>query len=312
LRTSIIAALLSVWVGAPLFASDQIGTRGFPFLRISVGARAVGMGEAFTAVASGAEGLEWNPAGVAQLNRPSLTTDYLSCFSDAHAGSVICAQPVGRSATFGLSLRFFHVGGIPRTTLENPTGQGLGDFSSTDLCFKLGLAYRLTPRLYVGASGALVSGTIDDANAFGMAGDFGILAKDVVRRLRLGVAARHVGTMASAYVETTDPLPTQIAVGAAYPTFGRRLLLSYDWSWSVDWESEHSFGVEWEVVYDFFLRGGYRTHLSDLRDTSEDADLAGLTFGIGFRRVRAYNLDYAYASMADLGGTHRFSFAWIF
>jgi hypothetical protein len=312
LKPSHVALLVTVLHASSLFAGDQIGTRGFPFLRISVGARAVGMGEAFTAVASGAEGLEWNPAGVAQLNHPSLTTDYLSYFSDAHAGSVIFAQPAGRKATVGLSLRFFHVGGIPRTTLENPTGQGLGDFSSTDLCFKLGLAFRLTPEIYMGASGALISGTIDDANAFGVAGDFGLLAKNVVRRLRLGVAARHVGSMTSAYVNTTDPLPTQIAVGAAYPVFGRRLLLSYDWTWSVDWESEHSLGVEWEVVYDFFLRGGYRTHLSDLRDTSEDADLAGLTFGIGLRRIRAYNLDYAYASMGDLGGTHRFSFAWIF
>jgi hypothetical protein len=118
--------------------------------------------------------------------------------------------------------------------------------------------------------------------------------------------------MTSAYQETTSPLPTQIAFGAAYPFFGRSVLLAYDYTWAVDWEGAHSLGVEWEVVYDFFLRSGYRTHLSDLRDASEDADLTGLTFGIGLRRIRAYNLDYAYASMGDLGGTHRFSFAWIF
>jgi len=71
-------------------------------------------------------------------------------------------------------------------------------------------------------------------------------------------------------------------------------------------------GVEWEAVRDFFLRGGYRSRFSDLRDRSDDPGIAGMTFGLGFRKVRAYAIDYAYASLADLGGTHRFSFSWDF
>ncbi|MFH1681901.1 MAG: hypothetical protein ABIH26_14835, partial [Candidatus Eisenbacteria bacterium] len=62
----------------------------------------------------------------------------------------------------------------------------------------------------------------------------------------------------------------------------------------------------------FFLRAGYRTETGDLRDGDGGADLAGLTFGLGFGRVRGYRVDYAYASMGDLGGTHRFSFNWVF
>ena len=68
----------------------------------------------------------------------------------------------------------------------------------------------------------------------------------------------------------------------------------------------------WQVVDDFFLRSGYRSRFSDLRDRSEEPGIAGMTFGVGFRKVRSYAIDYAYASLADLGGTHRITLTWDF
>src|ERR1700685_4163874 len=45
------------------------GTSGGPILSIPVGARAIGMGEAFTAMADDVSSLYWNPAGLAILNQ---------------------------------------------------------------------------------------------------------------------------------------------------------------------------------------------------------------------------------------------------
>jgi len=128
----------------------------------------------------------------------------------------------------------------------------------------------------------------------------------------LAAAARHIGALASAYVEEVDPFPTEGVVGVARSFFGRALLASAEGVYSVDRETDFHLGAELEVVTDFFLRAGYRTEAGDLREGDSGADLAGLTFGLGFRRVRSYRVDYAYASMGDLGGTHRFSFSWIF
>ncbi|MFH1278728.1 MAG: PorV/PorQ family protein [Candidatus Eisenbacteria bacterium] len=305
-------AIGAVLTAAGVSANDQVGTRSFPFLRIGVGARAVGMGEAYTAVAEGAEGLEWNPAGIGQLNHAALSTEYMSYLEDIHGGSVVFAQPVGRRTTFGLSLRFFSIRDIPRTTLENPTGDGLGDFTSTDLCLKGSLAYRLGRNIFVGASGAIVTGAIDQESALAMSADFGLLMRNFWRRLRIGGTVRNFGTVNSGYLQEADPLPTRVAAAAAYPFFDRRLLVAGEWSWAVDWDNSLDVGVEWEGVTDFFLRAGYRSHFSEVRDRSEDGDLAGLTFGLGLRKIRGYRFDYAYASMADLGGTHRFSFSWVF
>jgi hypothetical protein len=289
-----------------------MGTRIFPFLRIGNDARAVSLGGAFAAVADGAEAIEWNPAGIALLNNPTLTSSYLKYLTDMHAGSLSFAQPVGGSASWGLSLRFFTVGEIPRTTVEDPTGDGLGTFSSTDISFKAALAYRLTSKIAVGATGAVVTGTIDDASAYGYSSDIGVLWRDAFWKLRLGAAARHLGTLVTAYEEKLDPFPTEVVVGMARPFFGRALLVSTEGAWSADEEIDFHLGGELEVVTDFFLRAGYRTESADLRDSDQRGDLAGLTFGLGFRRIRAYRLDYAYASMGDLGGTHRFTLAWVF
>lgn len=309
IRVLAAAALFAAGTAA---ANDQVGTRAFPFLRIGVGARPVGMGEAFTAIAEGAEGLEWNPAGVGQLNHPTLSTEYMSYIEDVHSGSVAFAQPVGRNTTLGISLRFFSVRAIPRTTLDNPSGDGLGDFGSTDLSFKGTVAYRLGRNFFFGASGAIITGSIDGESALATSADCGLLVRNLWRRLRIGAAVRNLGTMNAGYIEEVDPLPARVAAGAAYPFFDRRLLLSGEWSWSVDWENSLDLGAEWEVVTDFFLRTGYRSHPAEVRDRSEDGDFAGLTFGVGFRKIRGYGFDYAFASLADLGSAHRFSFSWVF
>jgi hypothetical protein len=307
----ILSIVLSLLAAGGASAGDQTGTRAFPFLRIGTGARATALGDAFTAVAEGPEAIEWNPAGTALMNHPALFTSYLKYLTDMNAGSVAFAQPAGRRFTWGLSLRFFSVGDIPRTTVENPTGQGLGTFSSTDLSLKGSAAYRIASKVAIGVSGAFVTGTIDEASAYGFSSDYGLLLRDVFGRFRIGAAARNIGVMNAAYVSEVDPLPSEGALGVAYPV-RERLLLSGESVYSVDRGAQFHCGAEWEVVYDFFLRAGYRTEAGDLRDSSENADLAGLTFGLGLRRVRSYQVDYAYASMGDLGGTHRFSFTWSF
>ncbi|RIK54073.1 hypothetical protein DCC62_32005, partial [candidate division KSB1 bacterium] len=53
----------------PILGNQRAGTAMAQFLKIGVGGRAVGMGEAFVALANDASALYWNPAGIAQMNK---------------------------------------------------------------------------------------------------------------------------------------------------------------------------------------------------------------------------------------------------
>ncbi len=294
-------------------ASDQVGTRAFSFLRVGMDARSLAMGEAVVSTAQGPGSPDWNPAGIARINRPTLSTSFLDYMVDGvHAGSIAFAQPLGLRGSVGVSARYFRVGEIPLTTEDNPTGEGLGNFASTDIALKLTLAYRVGKNLFLGLSGSIISGSIDEYGSLGISTDYGFLWRNAMGQLSIGGAFRHLGSQTTAYLEEVDPLPAQFALGGSYPLFGRALLLATDYHWSVDWGNEMNSGVEWEVVDDFFVRTGYRSQFSDLRDASDEPGIAGMTFGLGFRKVRFYQIDYAYASLADLGSTHRFTLIWAF
>jgi len=66
-------------------AFAQPGDAGQPgeFLRYGVGARALGLGRAFTALANDASALYWNPAGLIGVERKEFTSQYANLFYDS-------------------------------------------------------------------------------------------------------------------------------------------------------------------------------------------------------------------------------------
>ena len=74
-----------------------------------VGARPVGMAEAFTSIADDANALRWNPAGLAYLPINQFTFSYTKLFwgiegDNLYQGFVGYAHPTRRLGTFGISL----------------------------------------------------------------------------------------------------------------------------------------------------------------------------------------------------------------
>jgi long-subunit fatty acid transport protein len=77
--TRILCALLLIGIPTIVFAQATVDVQGISNI-LGAGARAQGMGGAFTAIADDATASSWNPAGLAQLTRPevSLVYDQLS------------------------------------------------------------------------------------------------------------------------------------------------------------------------------------------------------------------------------------------
>src|SRR5438552_4125808 len=71
------------WIAlAPSFVFAQSGGQTASFLNYGAGARALGMGGAFYAVADDATAAYWNPAGLPQVQRKELTMMNATLFAD--------------------------------------------------------------------------------------------------------------------------------------------------------------------------------------------------------------------------------------
>ena len=69
---NVLAIIIIVLLGTghPVSAATNTGAN---FLKIGVGARAIGMGSAYTAVANDATAIYWNSAGLSRLSKRELS-----------------------------------------------------------------------------------------------------------------------------------------------------------------------------------------------------------------------------------------------
>src|SRR5215471_4820039 len=102
------SGLLALAVGAALavapvsaraqssLGGQRAGTSSATFLRIGVGARAVGMGETFVAVANDPSAIYWNPAGLASLQRREFSISHVQWPADIGYEHVTLTLPSRR------------------------------------------------------------------------------------------------------------------------------------------------------------------------------------------------------------------------
>ncbi|MFQ5585057.1 MAG: hypothetical protein ACE5GL_11530, partial [Calditrichia bacterium] len=99
-------------------ASENEGKTGLAFLKVGIGARAAGMGEAFSAVVDDALGTYWNPAALASARGSNASLVYNSWLLDIR--SEFGALQIGKH--FAFHVYSFHLGDIPVRLIpsENP------------------------------------------------------------------------------------------------------------------------------------------------------------------------------------------------
>lgn len=310
-----VAAAVAVAASPALGDNASVGTSAYQFLKIGVGARQMGMGGATAAVGGDAQAIFWNPAGLATVQRPECATNYLSYFSGVNSGGAAFAQPVGKMSTVGFGLQFLRIGGIPTTTVENQTGEGLDEFAVNNLALSIGYAGEVRRRLFVGASGSYIYEGVTAFSGFSSSAgtiNAGCMYKTGFHGTTFGVALRNLGGQFSFYSIEKEDLPLTFAAGVSMRPVLEGLLVAIDVEKPRDNDAGLLVGAEYQPVRDFFVRTGYRAvdaRIGD--DATSNGDLAGWSFGVGVAGTRRYKIDYAYTSFADLGDAHRFSFAFL-
>ena len=226
--TTIVASAVlagSVMLAAVSEVSAQAGS-GAEFLTYPMGARAVGMGRAYTAVANDIQTASWNPAGLALLKQREISYSRLNSFSfqvgdteDSINNNLISLGfPTSIYGSFGFSLEIQNYGA---TAITGPGGPDiLAIVDDKTMIFYGFYATSLTDKLDVGIDYKFVSvdfGSLDEA-ATTSAIDLGVLYRPFrTIPLQIGSSLRNLGfAMQYKNAPQKDPLPRRLRVGGAY------------------------------------------------------------------------------------------------
>ncbi len=165
------------------------------FLLIGVGARPMGMGGAFTALADESSAVYWNPAGLNLLKKREFSGTYGSLFTDTTYSFISYAQPVfagkkeKRRITIGAGWLQLRSVDIEKTNQVESLGHTQ---MVNDAFFLSGSIQPLESfPLYLGISGKRISQNIDTFSSEGWGVDSGILIDG--KFLNFGVNVRNIG-----------------------------------------------------------------------------------------------------------------------
>lgn len=293
----LLAVALYTTPAAALFGNGDKGTSGAQFLKLGAGARAAGMGEAYSALAEDADALYWNPAALTNVAGRSVTFSHSALFGELGYDFLGYAQPLG-GGTMGVGVQYLSAGKVMETDdLGFETG---GTMRPRDMAVSLGYAHNIGGTA-LGLSVKYIDSRLD-ASASAFAADIGAQVS-LSPRLKLAFAAQNLGGKLK-FDEKSDPLPMNFKLGSSWK-LGGTWLSSLDVNFPRDNKPFAGLGVEYRLrsgEWAFSGRTGYNTRAAG------DISGAGLSVGggAGFRSTR---LDYAFTPFGAIGAVHMISLA---
>jgi len=280
-----LATLILLLSAGVTFAFEGSGGKAGAFLRIPVGARPAGLGNAFVSVADDANALYFNPGGIYQLKGKTFSGSYslMSMDRSHYQGGFVWND--SKFGAIGLMYIGYSVGKIDgRDSNGNPTEE----FSNNETALSLTYGTRLLPILGIGGSVKYLNHTLLDHKATGLGYDVGAHIKlenedSALEQICFGFSMSNMGATYEWDTDSglLDEIPSTVRYGASMRfNLGKTaLLLAGGGTSTADEESKYNAGAEAWIQEFFGLRAGL------------DGD--DFNFGASLR-FKQFQFDYAF------------------
>lgn len=303
----IIVILLSV--SSIAFSGDYAGYAG-AFLKNGVGARALGMGGAFTAVAEGIDAVYYNPAGLGFIPGTMVGLSYKSLSLDRHLGHIAVAFPIRNEAAMAASWLNFGVSDVP---MRGQSRQFLGEVKNSSNSFELSFAKALAEKFSFGGKIRYVQEKFDDLQSFTVGMDLGAIAKPrefvSIAAVFQNIGSNHQWNGGDYWSQGTtyeEKFPVVMKFGAAGNLLKGKVIPAVDLETSDKGELKFRAGTELWYTKKVVRRVEDEYEEDIFREIEEEVRVAGLrigvdrkspTFGASVIQVMgktSLSLDYAY------------------
>lgn len=343
MKTLLLALLLVLPPRAGAMQANT-GTTAADFLSLGAGARALGMGEAYSAVTDGPDAAYWNPAGLAWMSRPQVSYARSELPAGLHGDFLAVGAPsrlLRGTVAFAVT-RFSQ----ENLDLVNNANQNVGTFAPHSEAYALAYGHRFsdddpltrthdyfsegwnildahrpvdqerepwTGVIAAGLSLKVVSENLGTRSAAAFAMDGGGMFRPVdLPEFILAGAFRNIGGKIH-FISDSEPLPAELALAAAYEV--RR---GDKWRWTPALEVDGPYagspygklGCEAAHLVGQNLWALVRLGYSS-RSVPDLGPLSGVTGGVGLR-ISAFSFDAAFQPMAILGESFRLGVGWRF
>ncbi|HOD53216.1 MAG TPA: PorV/PorQ family protein [Candidatus Cloacimonadota bacterium] len=316
----IILSLIPIALSASIFG--KTGTASLQFLKLGVDARAIGMGEAYTAVTNDVSSLYWNPAGISRNFGKQVM------FSHTKWPASISHEFVGYSqetdfGILGFQASILHMDDMD-VTEENAFGPTGEKFTASNVALGLTYAQAFTDKFSFGITAKYLREDIWEENINNFSVDLGTLYNTGYKNLTVGMALRNFGPDIKYEIdydedglvdedpfdlfdndgdgltdedrpETEFKIPMNFSLGVAMDLMrqeNRYWIASAQIDNCVDRKETWNLGTEYNYN-NMFLRAGKQIGY----------DAANYSFGFGVKvptRIGSFDVDYAYTDMGRL------------
>lgn len=279
---------LLLFIVALLFVANisnaQIAGRAGSFARMGFAARGIGMGNALTAVNTGAINTYYNPALASFAEQRTASVSFGILSLDRYLNFVSYTQAIKPNA--GLSVGIINAG-VRKIDGRDADGYHTEDYSTTENQFYLAFANRVHERVSLGVAIKLYYAKLfEDFSSTTVGFDIGGLVQ-ITDEITLGLCIQDLNSKYKwdskpLYDQngktTEDKFPNLRRIALGYKFLEGALLLDVEYENSSEQTNVFRFGTEYKFVEYFTIRGGM-----DRYETADNSTGAKPSFGFSVK-----------------------------